>query len=154
MIKRGLVFATVLLAATLVSPALLIAGETVQFELGPWPVIGVIQCTNESISGTLAEKGHITTTANNNTVHVRIKFISKVELEGVSGRKYTGRGESNESFQLAPGTDYQMRVRYRLIAQGEDGGDDDFFYTQTIRFHLTPNGDVQQDLGETSVECR
>ena len=76
------------------------------------------------------------------------------DLVGTTGRKYTGRGVTNESFDLAPGEDYFLRVRNRLIAQGEDGGDDDFFFIQVIRFHVTPNGDIQQDFSELSFECK
>ena len=124
------------------------------FAFGPAPAAGIILCTQEAVSGWTARKGHTALTVNNKGFRLNYHSQYQLELVGTTGRRYNGHGVTNQNLLVAPGSDYYIRVRNKLIAQGEDGGDDDFFFTQVIRLHVTPNGDVQQSISETKIECR
>jgi hypothetical protein len=149
----GISFLAVLLVAFTYAPE----GDRVRYE-GEFdfpPYFAWVTCTGEWIvEGTQSWKGHYDghmTPSGNYRFNWHETY--KMDLVGETGRKYVGGGVYNETFHVAPGQEFFVRQRSRLNAQGNTD-QDDYFATYVWRFKVLPDGTVQKDFVEGSVECK
>lgn len=150
----GVSFVALLLVAWTYSPTVPMDG-TIHFEGGPFYTSGTINCTGEFAEGEQSYKGHYHYTfLKDGGVRYNYHYQYQLDLVGTSGRKYNGHGVSNENWKLFPGEIINVRVHNKLIAQGEDGGDDDFHYYYNFRLQVMPDGTLQKLDESISFECR
>lgn len=149
----GVSFVALLLVAWTYAPAPV--GELVQFEGGPFYAAGVISCTGEFAEGEQSYKGHYKYTfLKDGGIRYNYHYQYQLDLVGTSGRKYNGQGVTNENWKLFPGEIIYVRTHNKLIAQGEDGGDDDFHFYETFRLQVMPDGTLKKLDSDIKIECR